>query len=269
MTAVDPGPAAAHAEHRRRSPVRTGCAHAHSCSPEHRRMVLGRSPLFASLSPAQLDAVNALVSTRSWEAGEHLHVQGEPERALHLIATGSVLLETTMPDGRTAGTELLGSGGLVGSLAGAVGADRGGEEAVQPDSARALTTVCAVVIDDEVLARVVRSAPGVAMAMLEDFGSRLAGARTRAVTRSTGGVPQRAARVLLELAEQAGEEQEDGSVLVQVPLSREDLAGLAATTTESVSRVMSQWKRDGLVSSGRRWIAIRDTATLERIATGE
>ncbi|MCC6314030.1 MAG: winged helix-turn-helix domain-containing protein, partial [Thermomicrobiales bacterium] len=43
---------------------------------------------------------------------------------------------------------------------------------------------------------------------------------------------------------------------------RQDLAGMTGATVETVSRVLSQFRRDGLVESGRRWIAVRDRARL-------
>ncbi len=55
-------------------------------------------------------------------------------------------------------------------------------------------------------------------------------------------------------------------VLLEVPLSCADLAGLAGSTAESVSRVMSRWKKQGLSDSGRRWTAMRDRTQLEQIA---
>jgi CRP-like cAMP-binding protein len=47
-------------------------------------------------------------------------------------------------------------------------------------------------------------------------------------------------------------------LLIQLPLSRSDLAEMVGTTTESASRVMSQFQKEGLVRSGRRWVAITD-----------
>ena len=55
-------------------------------------------------------------------------------------------------------------------------------------------------------------------------------------------------------------------MLLEVPLSRADLAGLARSTPESVSRVLSRWKEEGLIDSGRRWVSLLDRARLERIA---
>ncbi len=53
-----------------------------------------------------------------------------------------------------------------------------------------------------------------------------------------------------------------------MPLTRQDLADMAGTTLETTSRIISQFRKAGLVESGRQWIAVRDRAGLEEIAEG-
>ena len=69
-------------------------------------------------------------------------------------------------------------------------------------------------------------------------------------------------------AEKVGKDRGREGIMLEVPLSRADLAGLARSTPESVSRVMSRWKREGLVDSGRRWTALLDVRRLEAERAG-
>ena len=62
--------------------------------------------------------------------------------------------------------------------------------------------------------------------------------------------------------------QDDGATLIEMPLSRQDIADMTGATVETVSRVMSDFRRSGLIESGRRWISIRDRDALEDIAQG-
>jgi CRP-like cAMP-binding protein len=61
----------------------------------------------------------------------------------------------------------------------------------------------------------------------------------------------------------------DAGLLLHVPLTREDLAAMTGTTTETASRVISQFQKDGLVQSGRQWLALCDMDRLSAIASGE
>ncbi|MEO8556770.1 MAG: helix-turn-helix domain-containing protein, partial [Actinomycetota bacterium] len=54
--------------------------------------------------------------------------------------------------------------------------------------------------------------------------------------------------------------------LLQLPLSRADLAGMVGSTTESVSRVMSRLRTEGIIDSGRRWTAVLDRDRLAATA---
>jgi len=42
----------------------------------------------------------------------------------------------------------------------------------------------------------------------------------------------------------------------QMPMTQEELAGMTATTPESVSRWMSQMRKLGVIQSGRRWVSL-------------
>jgi CRP-like cAMP-binding protein len=70
---------------------------------------------------------------------------------------------------------------------------------------------------------------------------------------------------LLRLADQAGRKI-DGGVLIDQPLSRQDLAALTGTTLYSVSRVISEWTQMGILDSGRERVVIVQRETLAAIA---
>jgi CRP/FNR family transcriptional regulator len=79
---------------------------------------------------------------------------------------------------------------------------------------------------------------------------------------------QRIAAALLTLADKMGETR-GSSVLIQAPLSRQDLAEMTGTTPETASRIMAQFRHSGLVRTGRRWVAILDASRLTAEARGE
>ncbi|MGB8984467.1 MAG: helix-turn-helix domain-containing protein, partial [Anaerolineales bacterium] len=62
-----------------------------------------------------------------------------------------------------------------------------------------------------------------------------------------------------------GEQRQEG-VLIELPFSRHDLAAMTGTTVETVSRVMSRFSAEGLISTGRKWVSISDPGGLEAIS---
>lgn len=68
-------------------------------------------------------------------------------------------------------------------------------------------------------------------------------------------VERRIARTLLRLVRQSGRKVSE-EVLIDIPLSRQDLAEMNGTTLFTVSRTLSQWEQQGLIQAGRERIVI-------------
>ena len=83
---------------------------------------------------------------------------------------------------------------------------------------------------------------------------------------ATQRVEQRLARALLRLVRQFGRRTEEG-VLIDISLSREDLAQMTGTNLYNVSRILSKWESDGLIATGRKRVTLRNAHAL--VALGE
>ncbi|RPF28959.1 Crp/Fnr family transcriptional regulator [Georgenia muralis] len=243
---------------RRHVPLRSTCAQPHRCAPDVRLAVLRQVPYFRGLTEDELAGVDARMVSLSWAEGDRLYTAGEPAEHLFVVAAGRVKLTRTGAGGTEVITDVLAPGDLLGALS-TLG------EPTYAESAVALTTTCALRIGPAAFREVLTERPAVALRVLDDLAGRLARARSD-VGRSGESVAARVATVLLRLADRMGQERPGGGVLIQVPLSRADLAAMAGSTPESVSRVMSRWRSDGLVDSGRRWTALLDRDGLARIA---
>jgi CRP-like cAMP-binding protein len=78
-------------------------------------------------------------------------------------------------------------------------------------------------------------------------------------------VEHRVAHALLRLVSQSGREVE-GGVLVDFPVTRQEIAEVSGTTMHSVSRTLSAWENAGLVVVGRQKVIVCDLERLSRIA---
>lgn len=223
--------------------------------------VLARAPYFRGLSEEALDGIDGRMHTSSWGAEQRIYRAGDPADALYVVAEGRIKLAQTTPNGTETVTDILVPGELFGAM-GTLG------EPAHRQTASALVGSCTLQIDQEAFRSVLLEHPVVALRVLDDVAARLTRAHADIGGQTTDTVPQRVATVLLRLADKLGEDRGQRGVLLEVPLSRTDLAGLARSTPESVSRVMSRWKREGVVDSGRRWTALLDRQALEREAAG-
>lgn len=76
-------------------------------------------------------------------------------------------------------------------------------------------------------------------------------------------VKERLAHTLIYLSETFGK-NDDGSLHVQ--LSREELAGMIGTATESCIRILSEFKKDNMIDLLGKKIVIKDSAKLKKIS---
>jgi CRP-like cAMP-binding protein len=105
----------------------------------------------------------------------------------------------------------------------------------------------------------------VAMTVLDITTERLNESRQRIQHLSTLPVTKRIAHILVTLGNKFGEKHPHG-LLVQLPLSRKDLADMAGTSRATASRVMSRFQDNDLITSGRQWVAIKNKPELLRIS---
>ncbi len=115
----------------------------------------------------------------------------------------------------------------------------------------------------------VTRSPRAAAAMHHALLTHVRTLRKKIDVMSAGSVPQRLASLLIGLAERFGDDAEDGSTILPVPLGRTDLALLVGTTVETAIRAMRKWQKDGVVDTVDGGFVLRDVAALRRTLVGD
>ncbi len=242
----------------RRTPLSVPESDPRTCSLGARVNALARVPFFAGLDHDALHRVDARTTMRAMDADEAIHLAGQPAERLHVVATGAVKLVGTAPDDTPVLLDVLGPGAFLGTLP-ALGGDRYAEHAW------ALTDGCLLAFTAAAFDAVLAEHPQVARQALAAVGARLQAAQERIQRTASASAPARVASTLLVLAERLGRPDGD-RVVIDVPLARDDLASLAGCAPETVSRSLATWSRDGLLDTGRRWVAVRDPERLAAVA---
>lgn len=114
------------------------------------------------------------------------------------------------------------------------------------------------IMDTATFTRKMASDPSITPTMIRVVGRLLSNAVTLIEDLAFREVPARLARFLLGLAERRGQPQADGSGwLVPLELSMEDIASLLGSTRQTVSALINQWERAGIIERrGRRSMLI-------------
>lgn len=115
-------------------------------------------------------------------------------------------------------------------------------------------------------ARCLATDPTATPMMMRALGRLLANAVQLVEDLAFREVPARLARFLLGLATRRGVPHDRGW-LVPLDLGTEDIASLLGSTRQTVSALINQWERDGILErQGRRSLLIRNIPELERIS---
>src|SRR5690606_25255 len=107
-----------------------------------------------------------------------------------------------------------------------------------------------------VLDRLLDQMPQVRANIMREMAAHVTDAITRVRELSTERVAPRLAHTILRLAGQCGRTTSDG-VLIDHVFTRQDLADMTGTTLYTVSRTLSEWEAQGLVTSMRRRLLVR------------
>lgn len=245
-------------KHRKKSPVELTSVAPHLCSIDLRMTILRHLPFFAMLPMEAIREINTQFREQGFDAEEPILYAGAPARRLYVVASGIVRMMRHTLFGQDVLLDILTPGEFFGSMS------LSGEEAYA-DTVIAHTATCTLSVSKEDFRAILIQYPTAALAVLDITAARLHDAHEAIRQISAHSVEKRIAYALLKLAEKLGQPRDMG-VLIQMPLSREDLAGMVGSTTESASRIVSQFQKDGLIETGRQWVAITDHSRLRAIA---
>jgi CRP-like cAMP-binding protein len=212
--------------------------------------ILGSQPFFEHLPEEKLQDINLVFVERGYDTGAILYLSGSRGERFYVVADGYVKLLRHTMGGKEVMLELLRQGEFFGSLSAA-------ESATYTETAQAQTPTCTLSITTSELRKILEVNPTVTLKLMDAMAFRLQEAHERVRQLSAYTVEQRIAYTLLMLADKAGEQREMGT-LIQLPLSRADLASLSGTTPETASRLMSSFQDMGVIQSGRQWVAVTD-----------
>lgn len=224
------------------------------------RSILNGIDIFADLDDEAKELVLRHARSARVAKDATVFAQDEPANSFFLLLHGHLRVFRLTPDGRQVVIRFVVPGELFG-IAVAMGKSAFPANAVAVQDSVVLSWPNTAW--DEMVARV----PALAKIMMQTIGNRLEDSHNRVVEMSTQQVERRVARAVVRLAGSVGRETDEG-ILIDMPLSREDLAQMTGTTLFTVSRLISGWEAAGHVQAGRQKLLVREPHKLFMLAEG-
>jgi len=214
--------------------------------------ILRDSSIFSSLNDNELTELASLAIERSLTPGEFIFWDGDAPEWFYIVAEGKVKVLKHSSLGKEFIIAFFSPGEMFGEVAVF-------ENKPYPASAQAVAETKVVGIKREDFLSFLANRPQVALRIISVLAGRLRDAQGRLRDFAGERVEQRLASVLLMLSAKRG---------LTLPFTRQEIADMVGTTTETAIRVMSHLKDRGIIRSVRGKVIILDEEKLRLLGEG-
>ena len=221
---------------------------------------LNHIPLLKILSSADRQRVLQDLTEQHYTKRDVIFREGDPTEFFHIVKEGTVKCVKSSPEGKECTLKMLMPGDLFCCDAAAF------EGARHPGTAQPMGDVSILRMNKKSYIDMLRRNPDAAIEVIKHLGNRLNEAQEKAKVLALDRADQRLASLLVELATKNGVKDPQG-IKLPMRLTRQDMANMVGTTTETAIRIMSRFKRDRLVSGTATRLIIRDLAGLKALAS--
>lgn len=228
-------------------PDSTDCAH---CTQRF-------TSVFCKAKQEYIEEISIHKICNVYKKGQVLFNEGTYPFGVYCINDGKVKLSHLGDDGKEQITRLLRGGDILGYRA-LLSGDRYGGTAVALED----TQVC--FIPKDLFLKALKNDAGLAFEIMKLLSDELHKAELKITHLAQKPVRERLAETLLFIRETYGFEH-DG-ITLNVRLSREEIANLVGTATESTIRLLSEFKRDGVIDLDGKKIQITNHKELIQFA---
>ena len=221
---------------------------------------------FAATSPPegfsleQFEEAGIRAVERRFGPKDTIFTPGDPDDQLYFLLSGTVRLYKMYGDYKEATVALLREGGVFGKI-------NLVEGRWQDVFAEAVTEVRVAGIAKSALERAVKNRPEFALRLFSSLSERLRQSDEVIESLLHREVSTRLATLLINMSDRFGIQNGVG-VMLDLRLTHQELANMIASTREAVSKVMSEFQRQGSIEVSNRKIIIRNKDDLNEYASG-
>lgn len=209
-------------------------------------------PVFEGLNCDESRKLGYVVVEKAFHPKQLIFSAADVVEYVYLVREGRVKLYRQTEDGRENIIAILGAGDVFGEFI-------FGEETCHSVYAEAFDTALICILPHQKFMQMLLNEPSIAIKILTNVGRRLAQSAYFIEHLSTYNLKLRFAKLLLYLASTHARSQSDPAVL-DIRLTHQDLAYMVATSRQTATELMNQFKKDGLASYEGRHIVVMRTA---------
>jgi CRP-like cAMP-binding protein len=214
-----------------------------------------RFALFADISPQDRALIVAAARERVFSRGQIIHIEGDDMRQVVLLTSGYAKMVQCGQNGTAVILRLCGPGDLVGTLGVTM-------QARYRSTPQAIASSTALVWERDVFESLSKRFPSLRLNVAYILYKQLEDMEDRFREISTERVAPRLGRQIFRLVEQVGIPSNSS---IEINLTREELAQLIGTSLFTVSRLLSEWDRQGIVTTRREGFSVDNLKALAEL----
>lgn len=219
---------------------------------------LKKIPVFSTLSASDSHEVKPYLIPSRFKKKEVIFSEGDPSDWLYIVTHGKVKITKLSQSGRELILEIISPVDFFGAVAVMRGFP-------YPANAVAMEHTEVLKISRSNLMRVLDRFPNLMYCIAMNIGDRIKCSHEALKNIAIEKVGSRIASLLLKLADKTGVKT-DNSVIIDMKLTKQDIAEMVGTTVETSIRTMSKFKKMGVVSEKTGNIIIKDINKLKTLS---
>ncbi|MBI5806948.1 MAG: Crp/Fnr family transcriptional regulator [Ignavibacteriales bacterium] len=211
---------------------------------------LSRVPIFSELSKETLDKIEKVGQRKKFNKGEIILLEDDAGTALFIIINGKVKVSRSSNDGKEVILTILNADDFFGEMAILDGQKRSATvSAIEPSEV--------FVIQRDDFINLLYAHPEITIALLQELTRRLRNADMKIKSLSLKDAEGKVATVILQIADDIGKIKHGKVEIEKLPL-QQDLANMAGTSRETISRTLHSFAKKGLVEMDGNKLIITD-----------
>ena len=212
--------------------------------------------IFSSLDSSELTEIIEKMNHKRVNKNDVVFLEGEKAKTLYFLNVGKIKIYKYTKDGKEQILHILSEGDFFGEL-------NLLKESKYRFNAKAIEESKICTLSKENFKEILLYKPEIAIKILEIMGERLSDVESLAQNLATNDIDARIAFLLKELSDKYGKNNE-GNLVINLHLTREDMANYVGITRETISRKLKKFEEEGIIKIvGTKKIIIIDNEKLE------
>jgi CRP/FNR family transcriptional regulator len=209
-------------------------------------------PIFADLADRDLTALADDLRSKEYAKDETIFRQGDESREVYFVRKGKVRIYKISPGGNETSIVIFSTNDVIGELAAL-------DQEPRSASAKAMTAVSLLAMSQERFLYTLQTVPRFGLGLARMLAHKLRWTAAFAESIAQFDAAGRLLHIILQHNDQYGEALEpDKQYQVNIGLNQSDLASMVGARREWVNRILSEWRRRGLLEFDNGVITIFD-----------